>query len=211
MMNMVYGDKEAEQYFITDIEQKDESLVITHADKSVEELKYTDHNLSFYRSRMIDQAKTHVKCFGDTLSLESFKVYVKRVATIIAGIVGLYFLYNFDIHILMKIILTILLAFGELAYYLFNEVVLDLMSADSIETLATEYYLAHLQDFQYYDSERGIDGYILPPEDIGKHRLDQKCLEQMSETIKDFKSQGFEDKEIYLTYKRETKTNPNVK
>ncbi|MDE5888858.1 MAG: hypothetical protein K2H20_02440 [Bacilli bacterium] len=212
MMNMVHGDKEAEKYFITDIETKEDKLIIKLADGTIEELKFTDHNLGFYRRRMIEQAKTKLPNFADVLSKESFLVYVKRVGAIIAGVLGLFLAYNVDIHIIMKIVLTILITLGELAYYLWNEIVLSVISEDCRETLATEYYLAHLQDFQYYDPDKGVDGYILPPEDISKYRLDDRMLAQMSDTIKDFKNQGFNDDEIYLTYqKRQPKKGTEIK
>ncbi len=202
MMNMVYGNKEAEPYFITDIERKDDRLIITHADKSVEDSKYSDRNLGFYRHKMIDQARKYLPAFTIDLSKESFKVYVKRVGAIIGGILGMFLLYNIDIHTIMKIVLTILIILGELAYYIWNEIVLSVISDDCRETLATEYYLANLRDFQYYDQEKGIDGYIVPPEDISNHKLDNSQLKQMSETIKDFKSQGVDEKDISLTYKK---------
>lgn len=202
MMNMVYGNKDAEQYFITGLDCQDDKLIVTHADGTTEETKLTAHNLGFYRNRMIEQARQNLPKFSCVLSKESFMVYVKRVGAIIGGLVGLFLLYNIDIHIIMKIIITILLVLGELGYYLFNEIVLSVMSEDCAETLATEYYLANLSDFQYYDPENGVDGYILPPEDISKYKLDDRMLSQMSGVIKDFKSQGFEDKEIYLTYQK---------
>lgn len=202
MMNMVYGDKEEEQYFITDLECKDDKIVVTHANGSKEETKLTAHNLSFYRNRMIEQAEKSLPEFSRVLSKESFKVCAKKFGAIIGGLVGLFLLYNLDIHIIMKIIITILVLLGEAFYYLFSEILLGVMSPDCVETLATEYYLANLNDFRYYDQEQGVDGYILPPEDIGKYKLDDNLLKQMSEVIKDFKSQGFEDKEISLTYKK---------
>lgn len=202
MMNMVYGDKDKEQYFITDIEVKDDKIIITRADGSTEESKLTDRNLGFYRHKMIEQSQKYLPDFSDELGKESFKVYAKRVGAIVVGILGLFLLYNIDIHIVMRIILTVLIALGEIAYYLWNEIILSVMSDDCRETLATEYYLANLQDFRYYDPEKGADCYVLPPEDISRYKLDDKLLTQMSGTIKDFKSQGFEDGEIYLTYQK---------
>lgn len=204
MMNMVYGNPEEEKYFITDLEKKDDKLVVTHADARVEETKFTEHNLGFYRRRMIEQAKQKLPEFSIVLSKESFKAYVKRYGSLIGSVVGLFFLYNVDIHIIMKILLTILIVLGEAAYFVFNTIMLSVMQEDCRETLATEYYLANINDFQYYDKEKGVDGYILPPEDISRYKLDDRMLAQMSETIADFKSQGFEDKDIYLTYQKST-------
>ncbi len=212
MMNMVYGDKDKEQYFITDIEVKDDKIIITRADGSKEESKLTDRNLGFYRSRMIDQAEKNLPNFSIELSKESFMVYVRRVGAIVGGLLSFFLLYNIDIHIIIKIILALLITLGEIFYYLWNEIVLSVMSNDCCETLATEYYLANLQTFRYYDAEKGVDSYILPPEDISRYNLDDRLLTKMSETIKDFKSQGYEDGDIYLTYKKsQPKKDPRKK
>ena len=110
-----------------------------------------------------------------------FFTFVKRYAAIIGGIVGLYFLYNFDIHIAMKIIITVLLLLGEVGYYLYNELYLHIVGGEVLECLATEYYINNLDTFTFYDRENYTDGFIVPPEDIGKYQLTKDMLELASD------------------------------
>jgi len=201
MLDMVLDDKN-KKYFITDIEVRDDKIIITKADESVSEEPYSGHNLGFYRTQMINYAKDNIEPYMDDLGKDSFFTYVKRYAAIIGGIVGLYFLYNFDIHIVIKILITILLTLGELAYYLYNELYLNILGAEVIECLATEYYIKNLSTFTYYDKDNYTDGYIVPPEDIGKHELTKDMLEQLGTGIEEAKKNGSEPQDMKLTYKK---------
>lgn len=203
MLDMTMEDKD-KKYFITDIEHIDDILRVTRADGTVEEEIFSNHNLGVYRHRMIESAKDSINPFMDELSKDSFFTFVKRYAAIIGGIVSLFFLYNVDIHVIMKIILTILIVLGELGYYLYNQLYLMIIGDQVIECLATEYYLKNLNKFNYFDREHFTDGYIVPPEDISKYKLTQDSLEQIVQTIEDFKKQGFESDEISLSYKRQS-------
>lgn len=201
MLDMVMDDKN-KQYFITDIEVKDGKMIITRADGSVSEEPYSGHNLGFYRMQMVRNAKDNIGPYMDDLGKDSFLTFVKRYAAIIGGIVGLYFLYNFDIHIAMKIILTILLVLGEVGYYLYNELYLHIVGSEVLECLATEYYLNNLSTFTYYDRENYTDGFIIPPEDIGKYQLTKDMLEQLATGIKEARENGSEPEHMKLTYKK---------
>lgn len=201
MLDMVMDDKN-KQYFITDIEVRDGKLIITRADESVSEEPYSAHNLGFYRTQMIRNAKDNIGPYMDDLGKDSFFTFVKRYAAIIGGIVGLYFLYNFDIHIAMKIILTILVLLGEVGYYLYNELYLSVVGNEVLECLATEYYINNLGTFSYYDRENYTDGYIIPPEDIGKYQLTKDMLEQLAKGIEEAKAMGSEPQDMKLSYKK---------
>lgn len=209
MIDMVMDEKNRE-YFITDIEFDDKVLKVTRADGSVSTEPFSYHNLGFYRTKMIENAKLNINPFMDDLSKDSFFTFVKRYAAIIGGIVGLYFLYNVDIHLIIKIILTILVVLGEAAYYLINQLYLILLSDQVSESLATEFYLKNISKFTYYDRDNYTDGYIVPPEDIGKYRLTQDTLEQILHGIEEFKEQGFEPEEMILSYKRKTENPKNM-
>lgn len=209
MIDMVMDEKNRE-YFITDIEFDDKVLKVTRADGSVSTEPFSYHNLGFYRTKMIENAKLNINPFMDDLSKDSFFTFVKRYAAIIGGIVGLYFLYNVDIHLIMKIIITILVVLGEAAYYLINQLYLILLSEQVSESLATEFYLKNISKFTYYDRDNYTDGYIVPPEDIGKYRLTQDTLEQILQGIEEFKEQGFEPEEMILSYKRKTENPKNM-
>lgn len=203
MIDMAMDEKE-KGYFITDIEYNDEILKVTRADGSVSEEPFSYHNLGFYRNQMVNHIKDNINPFMDDLSKDSFFTFVKRYAAIIGGIVGLYFLYNFDIHIIMKIIITILVLLAEVGYYLYNELYLTLVGSEVIESLAYEYYLKNIDKFRYYDREHFTDGFIVPPEDVGKYQLTQDMLTQIIQGIDDFEDKGFEPEEMTLSYKRQT-------
>ena len=209
MIDMVMDEKNRE-YFITNIEYDDKVLKVTRADGTVTTEPFSYHNLGFYRTKMIENARLNINPFMDDLSKDSFFTFVKRYAAIIGGIVGLYFLYNVDIHLIIKIILTILVVLGEAAYYLINQLYLILLSEQVSESLATEFYLKNISKFTYYDRDNYTDGYIVPPEDIGKYRLTQDTLEQILQGIEEFKEQGFEPEEMILSYKRKTENPKNM-
>ena len=209
MIDMVMDEKNKE-YFITNIEYDDKVLKVTRADGTVTTEPFSYHNLGFYRTKMIENARLNINPFMDDLSKDSFFTFVKRYAAIIGGIVGLYFLYNVDIHLIIKIILTILVVLGEAAYYLINQLYLILLSEQVSESLATEFYLKNISKFTYYDRENYTDGYIVPPEDIAKYGLTQDTLEQVLQGIEEFKEQGFEPEEMILSYKRKTENPKNM-
>ncbi len=201
MIDMVMDDNN-KKYFITDIEVRDGKIIITRADESVTEEPYSGHNLGFYRMQMIKGAKENIELYMDDLGKDSFFTFVKRYAAIIGGIVGLYFLYNFDIHIAIKIIITILLLLGEVGYYLYNELYLSIVGNEVLECLATEYYIKNLSTFSYYDKENYTDGFIIPPEDIGKYQLTEDMLKQLGAGIEEAKEKGSEPQDMKLTYKK---------
>lgn len=200
MMDMTFLEKDKE-YFITDIDVIDGKIIVTRADGSKSEEDFTEHNLGFYRNLMVKNANQYIGPYMDDLGKDSFMTYVKKYGAIIVGVVGLYFLYNFDIHIAIKIILSILVILGEIAFFLFNELYLCIVGAEAMECMATEYYLKNIDTFRYLDKEHYIDGFIVPPEDIAKYSLTEDMLVQIKENIENFKKDGVEPQDITLTYK----------
>lgn len=200
------GDEDKLKYFITSIQKEEDQLVIKYASGEDDCSKYSLHNLNAARNRMIDQARECLPNFISTMATEYFKTIALKYAAILGGIIGLFFLYNIDIHIIMKIIITLLALGGEVVYYLINKVYLAVLDMASEEALATKYYINNLADFRYYNPELGQDEFILPIEDISKYCLCQKDLEELSKIVKDFKSKGYESKEITLSYKPNPKT-----
>jgi hypothetical protein len=202
MLDMVMDEKN-KKYFITDIEVRDGKIIITRADESVTEEPYSGHNLGFYRMQMVRNAKENINPYMDDLGKDSFLTFVKRYTAIIGGVASLYFLYNFDIHIAMKIIITVLAVLGEVGYYLYNELYLNIVGNEVLECLATEYYIDNLNIFSYYDKEHYTDGFIIPPEDIGKYGLTKDMLEQLATGIKEARDNGSEPEHMKLTYKKQ--------
>ena len=201
MIDMTLLDKDKE-YFITDIEVIDGKIVVTRADGSKSEEPFTEHNLGFYRNLMVKNAEQYIGSYMDEVGKDSFMIFVKKYSAIIAGVVGLYFLYNFDIHIAIKIIISVLVILGELGYFIYNQLYLSVIGIEAIECMATEYYLKNINKFRYFDREHYTDGFIVPPEDIAKYGLTEDMLIQIKDNIEAFKKDGFEDKEISLSYKK---------
>lgn len=201
MIDMVMDEKD-KQHFITDIDSNEKETVITYADGSTFTESFSLHNLGVWRTQMTDEASKYIGPYMDNVSKDSFFAFVKKYAAIILGVVGIFLLYNVDIHLVIKILLTILIVLVELMYQFYNFLYLTVLNSDVVELLATEYYLNNIEQFRYYDNENGTDGYIVPPEDIGKYGLSREMLEQIYASISKCKKDGFEPKGISLTYKR---------
>lgn len=99
-------------------------------------------------------------------------------------------------------IILIFILLGEVAHFLYSEIILDCMWNYVREGLATETYLKHLDTFQYVDEETYLTKYILPPEDIDKYGLTRDMIDSMVKVIRDFKEDGVENQDITLHYKK---------
>lgn len=207
MLDMSMNEKDKE-YFITNIEVNDNKIIVTRADGSKTEEEFSGHNLGFYRNRMIENAKSFINPYLDDLGKDSFLTFVKRYVAIIGGVIGLYFLYNVDIHIVMKIILSILVVLGEVGYYLYNQLYLWILGGEVNECLATEYYLNNIDTFKYFDRDNYTDGFVIPPEDIGKYELTQSMLEKLGAGIKEYREKEVKPEDMKLVYQ---KVNENKK
>ena len=204
MIDFTFDEKD-KPYFITDIDYDDKIIKVTRADETITEEPFMGHNLGFYRMQMIKGAKNNIEKYMNDLGKDSFFTFVKRYTLIIGGIIGLYFLYNVDIHVVMKILLTILVLLGEVGYFLYNQLYLVVIGSEVMECLATEYYLKNLDKFSYYDKENFTDGFIVPPEDISKYQLTKDMLEQIVGHIDNFKRDGILPEDISLSYKSNIK------
>ena len=193
-------NEQEEKDFIIDITTAADTMTIKYADGHESTEKLSRHNLNFYRIRMEKQAEDNMDYAYDTIAKDSFKVYLKRFLAIIGGIISSIVVFNVDIHIIIKIILTLLILLGEVLYYLYNELYLAVLADDLSEIFATDYYLQNINQFKYYDQEVGENGYIVPIEDIDKCHLTQETLERISSLVTEFKKEGIKDKDISLTY-----------
>ncbi len=200
------GDSEKLEYFITDVRREENQLVVVYANNRVEKSPFSEHNLNVIRSRMIDQVRNYLDDYYKFIAEDVSLTLLKKYGSIIAGIVGLFFLYNVDIHTIMKIIITILGLAGEVIYYFVNNIHLSLLGMGVMEADALQYYVDNLKDFKEYNSATGLDEYIVPIEDISKHNLTKEMLEELSIKIREFKEQGTLTSEMKLTYKPQTKT-----
>ena len=186
-------DEKNKPYFITDIEYDEKEIRVTRADGRVEVEPFSAHNLGFHRTKMIENAKENIGPYMDELSKDTFFTVVKRYGSIIVDILGLFLLYNVDIHVIIKILITALVVLGELAYLFFNWLYLGLAGNEVMECLALEYYLNNLSEFTYDDSENFTTGYYLAPEDISRYGLTKEHLEAIVEN----KSRVEDNKDIF--------------
>lgn len=197
-------DEEEAKSFIVGLDVVDGNIVVKYASGREETMSYSLHNLNFYRILVERQSKDNIDHALNNLAKDSFMVYVKRVVTIVAGIIGSIIVFNIDIHIIMKIIIVLLMLLGEAFYYFYNEIYLNILDDDLREMVALEYYLKNIDIFKYYDTKIGENGYVLPIEDISKYNLSIHELEQISAAVKKFREEGYENNEIVLSY-----TKPN--
>lgn len=202
MINMVDGDEK--KYFITDIffDGNSNEIVVKYGDGNETREPFVFHNLQFYRHKMIEQSFKHLPHFLDELSKYSFLVVVRKYIVIIGGILSMVLLYNLDIHIIMKIILSVLIVLGEVGYYLYNEVILTLMGSVVSEGLATETYLKYIDNFRYLNDDKEYE-FFLPPEAIARYGLTSDMVEDLNRVLESLKNDGYVNKEITLSYKRE--------
>lgn len=201
MMDFAKSVEESKN-FIVDIVVDDDKMTIKYADGHEETEKLSRHNLNVYRLNMERQASNNMNYAYDTLAKDSFMIYAKRIMAIVGGIVAGIVIYNIDVHLIMKIILALLILFSEVIYYLYNEVYLTVLADDLSEIEATDYYLKNINSFKYYDTLDGEIGYILPIEDIDKYDLTLNQLEQIDSLVKQFREDGVENRDIFLTYKK---------
>ena len=106
------------------------------------------------------------------------------------------------LELFFLLVLALLILFSEVIYYLYNEVYLTVLADDLSEIEATDYYLKNINSFKYYDTLDGEIGYILPIEDIDKYDLTLNQLEQIDSLVKQFREEGVENRDIFLTYKK---------
>lgn len=200
MLDLSYDENDAKTY-IVNIEHIEDKLVITYADEHKEEYPFSSHNLHYYRISMINNAKEHINPILNNYTKETLKTVIKKYASIILSIASLYFLYNLDIHIIIKIILTILIALGELRYFVIKMIYEMFLGMDIPELLATEEYLKDPHYFEYYSKSLEDYNYIFPLEDISKYELDLEQVIAAREEVQKAKESKQDLDTLKLSYK----------
>ena len=199
------SDENKKKTYITNVQKEGENLITTYADKSTDTIPYSEHNLNVARMRMIDQARENIPFYHTFVAKEVASKLFKRYSAIILSLIGLFFLYNFDIHIIIKIILTILALLGNTLYYLYSKFIFIILGYGLEEVEATEFYINNLNDFLEY-TESGEIRFLIPIEDIANNKLTKEMLEKLLESIQKYKSEGITPSEMRLTYKKVSKT-----
>lgn len=199
------GDSEKLKYYVTDVRKEGENLVTVYGDKSVDVTPFSEHNLNVVRNRMIEQAQAYLQDYYGFIAKEILSTCIKEFVALISGVVGLFFLYNVDIHTIMKIIITVLGLGGEAFYFFLNKIRLTILGMGASEAEATEFYINNLDEFRSYDALTGREEYVLSIEDIANHKIPKEMLVNLLEKIQEFKAQGFQSGEMKLNFKPQPK------
>lgn len=202
MLDMTEYVEEQDDYVVDVSLTDDGNMVITYASGRVEKEKYSDHNYGFYQGKMVNQAIDYADPMINSLGIEWIKTQAVRYGLLLGGIVGLYFSYNVDIHIIIKIILTILILAGEAVNLFLTQLGLVSIEDDSIVAFAYKEYLKHLDNFKYYDKKSGAEKYIMPISDIDKHQLDSSSVIEIDRMVSQMKDMGSEPKDIRVNYSK---------
>lgn len=203
-------DENDKRCYIIDFQVNDEELYVTRANGEIYVLSYTEHNLNSLRFAMIRQVREYSQKYIDVKEKESLDLLISEVRTFICGIIALFFLYSIDIHIIIKIILTIIVVLFELFYGLVKFYDICMLGEEFVECEALETYIENIDTFSYTNSSYDIV-YRLPIEDISKCGFSKEDLENFVREIQCFKLQGVEDEDISLDYKKLIKENTSPK
>lgn len=206
---MTLNEKDRDCY-IVDVGIKDGLLCVTRANGEEYVLPYSEHNLNSIRFSMVNQVKKYSEEYMFLKGKECFDLLIGEVRAFICGIFALFFLYNFDVHIIIKIILTIVLVFSEIFYSLVKLYDLCMLGDEYIECECLDTYVKNIDVFSYVNSSQNLV-YRLPIEELSKCNFSKVDLEKFVSEIKAFKSQGIEDEDISLDYKKLIKENNTPK
>lgn len=188
MVNMTLYDEEESSYII-DIRKKDNEIVLTFADGHEEVMgPYSLHNMNFYRYRAQRQFYEFYDKYMNEMALESFKVCVKKFGSVALSLAGLFFMYNFDIHIIIKILLTLGVAALEVFYYFVKHYDLLVISQELNRVEALETYFNNSREFMVHNEDENEDDYVLGVEDVWQNDLRKEEVLSILEDVK--KSDG---------------------
>ena len=200
MVNMTLYDDEEPTYIIN-IRNVDNNIVLTYADGHEEIMgPYTLHNMNFYRYRVQRQFYEFYDKYMDEMAAESFKVCVKKFGGVILSLVGLFFMYNFDIHIIIKILLTLGVLAAEVFCYFLKHYDLLVIGQELNRVEALETYFKNSREFMVYNETENEDDFVLGVEDVWQNDLGKEDVLSILADIK--KSDGMVLKYDVSKYKK---------
>lgn len=200
MVNMTLYDEEESSYII-DIRKKDNEIVLTYADGHEDIMgSYSLHNMNFYRYRVQRQFYEFYDKYMDEMALESFKVCFKKFGGVILSLVGLFFMYNFDIHIIIKILLTLGVVAIDVFYYFLKHYDLLMIGQELNRVEALETYFQNSREFMIHNENENEDDYVLGVEDVWQNDLRKEEVLSILEDVK--KSDGTVLKYDVSTHKK---------
>ena len=198
MVDMTYKDED-KKTFITDIVVNENGINVTYADGHVYvDTMVNQHNVEMYRYRMEKEASKHIEKFLDRISYNALFLMIRKYSVIVLSFIGLFMTYNFDIHLIMKIIITIL---GNLYSYILHSYYLWQLENMTDEAMCIDYFLKNRSKFTYKD-EDGDDVDMLAIEEIGHYNLSFGTLKRIVEEADGMRETFGDDTEIKLSFQK---------
>lgn len=159
MINMTY-DKESASKFITNVGVNEDKskFVLTYGDGHTEFSDcVTDHNYNFYLNRLEQQFLDHKESYCKFISGAYMNVLGKRFVGTMITIFGIFLTCEIDIHIAMKIILSILIVMGGLFFRFVQQIQLMALDGEFDKVRLMEYLHKHKNEFygKIVDEETG--------------------------------------------------------
>lgn len=149
MRDITLNDKDKEGY-VSNIEVNDNNEIIVHyASGKVENCGlFSQHNFEFYLGRMEKQFYEYKDSFLDYEGKLCLQLYAKRIISGIMALLSIWFSYNIDIHVLMKIFLFILIIITSFLneVYLKSKLIVEDMKIGNVD--AMDYFLKHKDEFK---------------------------------------------------------------
>ena len=198
MVDMTFNEEDRKK-FIVDIRVDEDGIKITYADGFTEICKVASkHNLEFYRGKMEEQILKHIDKYLNKCSVKGLLFLKTEMIPLILSIIGMVFLYNFDISIFSKILITLLAIVVNLLVFLFYEYNIFKYMILTDEAYAFNYYLAHKEQFLTTD-EDGEKSYCLNIEEIGQLNMDENMVKDIEKSVIDLKDEFGDDTQITLS------------
>ena len=212
LLNMALEPEEDVDYII-DLNHKDNKIIVTYADgHTYEEDSYSEHNMNFWRRRIIDQIHKHYDAYQEQGGKEAWELAGKELlvvlAPVAAGVVihlaSQFFLqYNIDIHISIKIILESLVILYSLKETLFNFIDFSRLGKLLMESERLKKYADAAHDLEYYNKVTSDYSFVVPVEDMWQHNVSENQLEKIRDyVVKTKRELGGDLQDFELTYKK---------
>ena len=170
MIDMTLKEEDKKD-FIVDITVNEDGIKVTYANGFTEICKVASkHNLEFYRGKMEEQALKHVDKFVINCGIKGLLFLKTEMVPIILSVIGLFLSYNFDISILSKILITLLVLVINLFVLVFYEYNIFKYIELTKEAETVKYYLDNKSQFLTEDEE-GEKYYSMNIEEISQMDL----------------------------------------
>lgn len=207
MLDMTTNQKEKETY-ITDLKHNDEQITINYANGQINTEKFIEHNLHAYRYRMEEQVKKYSADFIEKRKVAYIIVTMEQFGALIVGLMGLNFIYDIDINIVMKNIFRVLLLVAAFLITSITQGAKNYLAKETAECLTYKEYLKKRQSFKYYDCEKQEERDVLNIEEISQNNLTTADLDEIIKRLQEFKeTYGDDIADLKLTY---TKKNDKI-